>query len=158
MLASPAFFKEDLLKVLPKEMHAKITLATCNHVGKPGINEVLKRPELAKVLQDEVTSSEMKLVEELLGHIGKQDHCATYGLQQTKQASKQGAIEKLILTTKAIQESRLNQTYKEIEYLMKTVEATKGIVHIISADHEGGKRLNGLGGIGAILRYPLTEF
>jgi len=36
---------------------------------------------------------------------------------------------------------------------MKLVDNMKGHIHIISIDHESGKKLHGLGGIAAILRY-----
>ena len=38
---------------------------------------------------------------------------------------------------------------------MKAVENAKGIVHIINSDHEGGKKLDGLGGVAGILRYRM---
>jgi len=39
---------------------------------------------------------------------------------------------------------------------MKQVDHAKGKVWIVSTEHEGGKRLEGLGGIGAILRYKMS--
>jgi protein pelota len=38
---------------------------------------------------------------------------------------------------------------------MRTVESNSGKIHIISREHEGGKKLDGIGGIGAILRYKV---
>jgi len=40
--------------------------------------------------------------------------------------------------------------------MMKIVDQTKGEIHIISSEYEGGRKLDGLGGIGAILRYKLN--
>ena len=40
--------------------------------------------------------------------------------------------------------------------MLKTTESIKGSVNIISSEHDGGKKLDGLGGIGAILRYKLN--
>jgi protein pelota len=39
--------------------------------------------------------------------------------------------------------------------MMKETDNAGGNVHIISADHEGGKKLDGLGGIAALLRYKM---
>ncbi len=39
---------------------------------------------------------------------------------------------------------------------MRTIDSMKGQVHIISSEHEGGKKLDGLGGLGALLRYKLN--
>ena len=38
---------------------------------------------------------------------------------------------------------------------MKDVDRSKGKVHIISTDHEAGKKLQGIGGVGAVLRFQL---
>ncbi len=39
---------------------------------------------------------------------------------------------------------------------MKVVDSTKGEIHIVSTEHEGGKKLDGIGGIAGILRYKLS--
>ena len=50
ILASPAFWKEDLLKELKdNELKQKIVLATCSSATKNGIEEVIKRPEVKGV-------------------------------------------------------------------------------------------------------------
>ena len=38
---------------------------------------------------------------------------------------------------------------------MTLVDQTKGNVLVVGSDHEGGKKLGGLGGIAALLRYKL---
>ena len=42
-----------------------------------------------------------------------------------------------------------------IDNLMKDVESKSGEIFIISIENDAGKKLKGLGGIGAILRYKL---
>ena len=39
---------------------------------------------------------------------------------------------------------------------MKIVDSTKGEILIISSENEAGKKLDGLGGIAAILRFKLN--
>jgi len=46
--------------------------------------------------------------------------------------------------------------YRRIEKLMKQAEAMQGNVMIISSEHEAGRKLDGLGGIGAVLRYRMN--
>ena len=140
--------------MLPKEFQKITILATCNNTGKNGINEVLKRDEVKKVLLLDQTAKEINLVETLLFEIAK-EHLATYGLQQTQDAAHTGAIKILLLTTDFIETQRENNKYQELESILNLVESNKGEIHIISAEHEGGKKLNGLGGIGAILRYKV---
>ena len=54
IVASPAFWKEDLMKeVSNEELKRKIILATCSSVGENAINEVLKRPETEEALKQD---------------------------------------------------------------------------------------------------------
>ena len=156
ILASPAFWKEDLMKnIKHEEVKKKITLATCSCSGKEAINEVLKRPEVKNVLSQQRVAKELKLVEALLEEISK-NNLAVYGLKETEKAVTSGAVEKLLVTDGLIQKTRLNKTYEKIDQMMKNTESMKGTVNIIGSDHDGGKKLDGLGGIAAILRYKLN--
>jgi protein pelota len=154
VVASPAFWKEDLLKEVSGDIKKKIILATCNSGGENGINEVLKRPEVTAALQQDRVAKEVALVEKLLVEISKQAKAA-YGIRETKQAIESGAVEHLLLTDRYIKELHENEKYADFEKLLKIVEQAKGNVHIISVDHDGGKKLQGLGGIGALLRFQL---
>ena len=156
ILASPAFWKEDLMKnIKDEEIKKKITLATCSCSGKEAIDEVLKRPEVKNVLSQQRIAKELKLVESLLEEISK-NNLAVYGLNETEKAVTAGAVEKLLVTDGIIQKTRLNKTYEKIDQMMKNTESMKGIVNIIGSDNDGGKKLDGLGGIAAILRYKLN--
>jgi DNA-binding transcriptional LysR family regulator len=55
-----------------------------------------------------------------------------------------------------LQQSRREGWYAELEQVMQRTEQSGGKVMLISAAHEGGKRLEGLGGIAALLRYRYT--
>ena len=155
IIASPAFWKEELMKELSDEnLKEKIILATCSSVGENAINEVLKRPETENALKQDRIAHEFKNVEELFTEISK-NNLAAYGLKETKNSAEAGAIKILLITDKFIQEKRMEDKYEPIENMMKIVDSTKGVILIISSDHEAGKKLDGLGGIAAILRYKL---
>ena len=156
ILASPAFWKEDLMKELKdNELKQKIILATCSSATKNGIEEVIKRPEVREALKQERTAKEINKVEELFTEIAK-NNLAVYGLKETETASSIGAVKELLVTDSFIQKSRSENFYKELESIMKTVDKAKGEVEIISSEHEAGKKLDGLGGIAAILRFKLN--
>tara|TARA_Y100000310_G_scaffold342247_1_gene444585 strand:+ start:3527 stop:4591 length:1065 start_codon:yes stop_codon:yes gene_type:complete len=156
ILASPAFWKEELMKEINDEnLKSKIILATCSSVGENAINEVLKRPETENALKQDRISKEFKFVEELFTEISK-NNLASYGLKETKNASDAGAVKLLLITDNFIHKKRMEDKYETIEMIMKTVDSTKGDILIVSSDHEAGKKLDGLGGIAAILRYKIN--
>ena len=156
IIASPAFWKEDLMKnVKDREIKKKIVLATCSSCDTKAINEVIRRPEIQNILMQDRFTKEIKLVESLLSEISK-NSAAAYGCAETRDAANLGAIKTLLITDGFIQKRRLNETFKEIEKLMKNIDKSGADIRIINSEHDGGKKLDGLGGIAAILRYKLN--
>ncbi len=156
VVASPSFWKEELLKALKNEqLRKKMIMATCSSADESGIDEVLKRSEVKAALQHERVSREMSLVDEVLVEIAKQGQ-ATYGIKKVEEASAAGAIATLLVTDKLIQKTREENNFGRIDSIMKAVDRQKGKVVLISSTHSGGKKLDGLGGIAALLRYKLS--
>ena len=156
IVASPAFFKEDLMKVLKDDkLKKKMIVATCSSVGENAINEVLKRDETKSALAEERYAEELKIVEKLLAEISKDDKAA-YGMKETEEAVNAGAVKTLLVTDKLITKLREKEKYGKLESMMKLVDSMKGEIKIISSEHDGGKKLDGLGGIAAILRYKMN--
>ena len=158
IIASPAFFKEDLLKIINEKypnMKKKIILATCSSVGKAAINEILKREEIKTALKKERIIYEIGLVEDFFKELAK-DGLACYGFDEVKKAVEYGAVKLLLVVDEIILKYREEGKYEELEMVMKEVEKKRGEVHLISSVHEGGKRLKAIGGICAILRYKIN--
>ena len=155
IVASPAFWKDDFMKVVSgSDIKKKIITAACSSVSTNGIDEVIKRPEVKEALKRERASEEMHLVEKLLLEISKSGQ-AVYGMEESDNAASLGAVSELLVTDSLIQKSRNEGTYQRIENIMRKTEEINGSITIISSEHEGGKRLDGLGGIAALLRYKM---
>ena len=155
ILASPAFFKEDLFKKINfSEIKKKIILANSSSVNERALDEVLQSPELAKTLKDSRAREEQILVEELLNEINKKN-LASYGWQEVQKSVKVGAVKSLLLTDEFIKAKKIKEDYLELESLMKKVDSMQGKIHILSSKLESGKKLNGLGGIAALLRFKM---
>jgi protein pelota len=150
IIASPGFWREYVQKLLKN--NKKVVYATCSSVGINGINEVLRRPEVQTVLKQERFASETKKVEELLEQISKEGK-SEYGLKNVIKVTELGAVEQLLVTDGIIHKMRQDDNFNKLERLMRKVEAMNGQIHIISSEHVAGNQLDGLGGVGAILRY-----
>ncbi len=155
VLASPAFYKDDLFKKInDTKLKSKIVLAIASSVDESALDEVLKRPELAVTLKNSRAREEQLYIEELLTAI-KKEGPAAYGEKEVLKASQAGAISSLLITDDFIKKKRELQLFQPIEELMKHIDSLQGKVHLISSEHDGGKKLNGIGGIAALLRYKL---
>jgi protein pelota len=156
IVASPAFWKDELLKNLKDDdLKRKMVLATCSSCDKEAMNEVVKRQEVQSVLQQDRAAEEINLVEQLLSEISKQG-AAAYGIEETRNAVDSGAAKILLVTDGLIQKTRQDNTFDTINRIMRSADRTGASVSIISSEHDGGKRLDGLGGIAAILRYKMN--
>ena len=152
VIASPAFWKEDLFEMLDEKIKARTILATCSSADTTAIEELLKRPELKTALKNARIHLELNIVDKFLTEIAK-NNLATYGLSETKYCASTGAVDTLLVTDGLIANSREKNTYPEIESIMKDVESMNGRIVIISSDNHAGKSLDALTGIGALLRY-----
>ena len=155
ILASPAFYKEDLFdRISDKKLREKITLATCSSSGENAIHEVLRRPETQHALRQVRAAHETEIVDKLLTALAKQS-AATYGFEHVKAASEAGAISDILVTFSYMKKLQESGKFQELNLILKHIERLNGTIHLISAEHDAGKKLDGLGGIAALLRYKL---
>ncbi|RJQ18691.1 mRNA surveillance protein pelota [Candidatus Woesearchaeota archaeon] len=155
VLASPAFWKEELLKVIKSDaLRKKIVQATCSSVDESAFDEVLKSDSVRAALSRERVAKELHAVDRVLAEIAKKGAVA-YGFAQVKTAADAGAIRELLVTDSLIAKRRLDRTFAAVDQVLRAVDAQKGDIVIVSGDHQGGKRLDGLGGMAALLRYKI---
>ena len=151
VVASPAFWKEYLLKEIKDDnLRKKIVLATCSSVDEGSINEILKRPELKTVLAKDNAARELKLIEELLEQISKDN--AAYGLREVDAKIIIGNVSTLLVSENLILRMRHEKRYDILESLMTSAESLNAEIRIISSE-EAMKKLDGLTGIAVLLRY-----
>ncbi|WP_462315360.1 mRNA surveillance protein pelota [Methanobrevibacter sp.] len=152
VIAGPGFVKNDFFDYL-KDKHpdlAKISIIeSTGSGGRNGIAEVLRKGTVEKLTSENRVALEMGAINNLLTEIGKNSSKIVYGVRQTKDAINLGAVSMLlILDTKVASE--------DMGDAMDMVENMKGEVMVISSEHEGGKQLESLGGMAAILRYQIN--
>ncbi len=157
IVASPSFWKEEFLRhVKNGEIRKKMVAATCSSCDTTAFNELLLRKEVEQALKQDRMTHEMKLVEELFSEIAK-NNLGIYGMEEVREKAMMGAIKKLLITDTHIQKLREKEEYGKIEAILRAVENGRGEISLITGDHDGGKKLDGIGGIGGILRYK-TEY
>ncbi|HIQ32394.1 MAG TPA: mRNA surveillance protein pelota [Methanothermococcus okinawensis] len=152
LVAGPGFGKSNFQKYLAekhKDIYKRAVFESINHTGRLGLNEVLKSGMVDRIYGQARLSEETQLVEKLLGEISKGD-LAVYGLEEVKKAINYSAVDTLLITDEFLRKNR-----EIVEKLINSVESIGGKSVIISTEHDAGKQLKALGGIGAILRFPI---
>ncbi|RLI43023.1 mRNA surveillance protein pelota, partial [Candidatus Bathyarchaeota archaeon] len=158
VVIGPGFVKNEFVKYMKREASdiadAVIDVKGVNSSGLAGIREALRSGVLSKALRHVRIAEETKVMEEVLERLGKGKLDATYGLDDVKKAIMFGAVEKLLLADVTLREAS-DESRNLLEKLMREVEEKGGQVIVISTEHEAGEKLLALGGIAALLRFPL---
>ena len=152
IIAGPGFVKNDFFDYL-KDKHddlaKKSIVEGTGSGGRVGISEVLKKGTVEKLTSENRVAIEMMAVDNLLTQIGKNSSKIAYGPRETEKAINMGAVAQLLILDTKVSDENMSG-------LMEMTENMKGEVMVISSEHDGGKQLESLGGMAAILRYEIA--
>ena len=158
VVLGPGFIKDDFMEYVNKEHRdvaaSIIGVKGVNSAGLSGIQESLRSGILSDVLQHVRVSDEMKVMGEFLARLGKGKSNVTYGFADVEKAASYGAVKKLLVADSTLRENS-DENRVALEKIMKTVEESRGNIMVLSTEHEAGTKLLSLGGIAALLRFPL---
>ena len=158
VIIGPGFVKSDFFKYVKREAlevaSAVIDVKGVNSAGVAGIHEALRSGVFTKTLKHMRIAEETKVMEEVLARLGKGGGDITYGFAEVEKASAYGAVEKFLVADTTLREVS-DEKRKALEEIMKEVEEKGGQIMVISTEHEAGTELLSLGGVAALLRFPL---
>ena len=150
VVAGPGFVKEELVKFvktkLPNIFENMMVVDTVR-TGYGAVIESIKKGVLNKVTQDIQLSREIQVMDELFTRINKNEPVA-YGLTEVMSAINYGAANTVIIADSKI-------TDPTFEKIIEAAETIGSSIIILSTEFEPGKRLIGIGGIAALLRYKI---
>jgi protein pelota len=159
VVIGPGFMKDDFVGYVKREAGdvagSIVAVKGVNSAGLSGIQESLRSGILTNVLQNLRVADEMNAMEEFLARLGKGKQDVTYGLGDVEKAATYGAVEKLLVADSALRETT-DEKRRALEKIMKNVEDARGTIMVISTEHEAGTELLSLGGVVALLRFPLS--
>lgn len=125
------------------------------------LSEVLQSPAVKTILADTKYARETKLMDDFLEQLRKETNKATYGPREVEHAVEQGAVGRgggvLIVSNRLFRSQDIAERKRWVSLVDRVRDVEGGDVRILSSDHESGKRLEGLGGIAALLTFPLIE-
>jgi protein pelota len=169
IIAGPGFVKDDFfsfVKDKDRELAKQARIEQTSSTGVSGFIEVLKRGAVERLRKEERLTREVKLMDRLMAEISKEEgEKAVYGTEEVRKALQYGAIETLMVCDEKLMVSGMEEEEgrggergeerDEIERLLEEVERGRGEIVVFSTEFEPGKRLKGLGGIAALLRFPI---
>ncbi len=156
VLAGPGFTKNDFLNFMKSKgliSSEKVLIEDTSSIGTRGFIEALKRGVLGKVAKDVRLKDEIDHMDKLIEALIK--GYAVCGLNDVKKAHEYGSIDILLITDEFL---RKEKEKWDIDEFLNEIEQRSGKIFILSSEFEPGRKLMGLGGIAAILRFRIPEF
>jgi len=153
IIAGTGFEKDNFHRFLSEKYPELAEISTVENIGshgRTGVQEVLKRKAVNKVVEKLTIARDAQLMEKLLEHVGRDSGLGVYGFNDVLNAISFGAVETLLLTDSFFLNNR-----EKIEEPMQRVKNSRGFVHILNHETEAGQKLDALGGIAAILRFKI---
>jgi protein pelota len=150
IIIGPGFAKDHLIKFgrekEPKLFEKCIVYGTGNS-GMNGIQEAIRVGIINQITKENRVVFETNLIEKLFEEI-KKDGLAAYGENEVKYALTSGAVDRLLIIDTLIR-------HEKGEELLKLAKENNSSFTIINTIHEAGKKIEGIGGIAALLRYKI---
>lgn len=100
-------------------------------------------------------------MDEFFYHLRKDTNKATYGPREVEAAVDQGAVGRgggvLIISNRLFRAQDVKERKRWVSLVDRVRDVEGGEVRVLSSDHESGKRLDGLGGVAALLTFAILE-
>ncbi|MEM0119994.1 MAG: mRNA surveillance protein pelota [Thermoprotei archaeon] len=158
IVAGPGYLKQKVLEGLKSRLSAngvsfESTLVDTEYGGVSGVKQAVNKAVDAGFLKKLRVARESEVVDTLFREISRDEAKVAVGLDAVKSAAENGAVELLIVSSRLLKSS-----YSLLKPVMRAVEKYGGRVEVVSDHHEKGEQLAGLGGVAAILRYPIRGY
>ena len=172
LVASPGFVAQGFLKFVfdhatktnNKALLAQKSNFIVAHSASAymhGLDGVLRSPEVLVRLKDTKYARETRLMDEFKTMLRKDDGRAWYGPKEVEQAVDKGAVGRgggvLLISDTLFRAQNIVERKRWVRLVDRVRDVEGGEVKILSGSHDSGRQLEGLGGIAAILTFPLED-
>jgi len=154
VIGSPGYIKHRLGEILKETIPSEIQIYYDNVSmgGWPGVQELSKRDIIRDILRDLEVVKAQNIIEEFMKLLSTNDSYVAYGINEVEEAVKNNAVSKLVIAESMF---RQYEDRKRLEKILDEAARKKAEIIIAPYDSQVEKQVIGLGGIIAILRFPL---
>ena len=146
LIGGPGPTKENFLN--SSHVHAELkkkilAVKDIAYTDEQGLYELVERAQ--DVIAESELAKEKKILNDFFTMLATNSEKAVYGAKDVMKALEYGAVDKLLIS----------EAFDKLEEFEEKAGAMGTMVFIISVDTKEGAQLKDLGGIAALLRYPL---
>eukprot|EP00828_Plagiopyla_frontata_P015833 TRINITY_DN2053_c0_g1_i4.p1 TRINITY_DN2053_c0_g1~~TRINITY_DN2053_c0_g1_i4.p1 ORF type:complete len:252 (-),score=58.40 TRINITY_DN2053_c0_g1_i4:27-782(-) len=166
VIASPGFVKDEFFEIVQQKFQKEEYSKLKQYIPKflpvhssngylDALNEVLQDEKIKFKLKDTKALSEIKALESFYEAMKNDADKVAYGPKYVIEANENKAISVLLISD-ILFRSKEFEKRKIYNNLVEVIKSSGGEVINFSSFHQSGEKLNNLGGIAAILRFPLN--
>ncbi|MBI2663382.1 peptide chain release factor aRF-1 [Candidatus Woesearchaeota archaeon] len=148
MIGGPIPTKDEFFdsKYLNNELKKKVIgVKDLSYTGEFGLQELVDKAQ--DILVKEESAKEKALLQRFFETLGKSRKMVAYGKEEVNKVLDMGAVDILLISEEL--------SDKEIEEFEEKASNVGTTTHVVSTESREGKQLKDLGGVVAILRYPV---
>lgn len=139
----------------------KIIVAHAASAHLHSLAEVLASPAVTAKLADTRFARETALMDRFYALLRADDGRAWYGPREVERAVDRGAVGRgggvLLISDALFRAQNVGVRRRWVRLVDRVREVEGGEVRVLSSMHESGRRLEGLGGVAAILTFPIED-
>ena len=155
VIASVAFLKEELAKRVRERLpKARVLVDSVSVGGRKGIEELMRRDSVKKVYAEAAAVAAEEILSEFEKWLAKDPAMIAYGIDDVKFAVEANAVKKLLV----LEDLLSGEDAEEINEILNKAEERGAKIIIVPANSPAAPKLEGLGGIVAVLRYRLERW
>lgn len=156
VVAGPGNLKDMVAGRLRHMLPQEVKLLT-DHVsmgGHAGVLEEVRRGVMREALREAAAIRAEKIVEEFEKLLAREPERVAYTLDIVMEASRMGAVEQLLVLDELLHHPD-PEVRSRVDELLRLADSTRAEINFVSMEAPVGVKVKSLGGVIAILRYPL---
>ncbi len=148
VIVGPGFIREHFIAFVRARESTWLSQFVTEGTGQSGmvgVQEALKRGIVERIQKDQQVAADTVLVEQIFAEIAR-DGEVGYGVVDVERLLNLGAVKLLVVSDELLR----TPVGESLLDLARSINAKS---HVVATTHEAGKKLQGLGGAAALLRY-----
>ncbi len=157
VVVGPGILKNIIAERLKREAPSlKVLTDDASMGGRHGIGEALRRTRVTEALKEYTIAEAENAIQEFLANAARDPERVAMGPGDVLAAARLGAIDKLVVLDTMLH-SIDDEVREAVNEALEKAEAYRARVYIIPEESPPGEQVKRLGGIVAVLRYPLPS-
>ncbi len=157
IVGSPGDLKKEVIKLLKEAgFKGRIYMDSVSMGGSIGVNELIRRDIFKKAMKEASIVQAENILDEFKKLLSKNPDMIAYGIDDVEYSVKMNAVAKLVVSEELIRvfDEKLR---RRIEQILDEAYKRRADIVIVPSSSDVNLEIMGLGGIIAVLRYPLKR-